>query len=205
MNDYYVYQYLREDGTPYYIGKGKGNRLFSKKHTVNLPTDLTRIKKISENLTNDEARELEIKLIAKYGRKDLGTGILHNKTSGGEGINEPSDAIRKRMSDANKGKVLSEQTRAKISLARLGKSLSEETKQKMRKPKSDEHKKKISETQQKRKRNPLSEETKAKISLARKGKPGYPRTEETRQKMRGPRGPQKNPKRNTLQIISNTI
>jgi len=203
MNIYYVYQYLREDGTPYYIGKGKGNRLYSKKHSVNLPTDKNRIQIISDNLSQENARLLEIELIAKYGRKDLGTGILRNKTDGGEGCSNPSAEIRKKMSDANKGKVLSE-----THLQKLKEPRSEEYKAKLRKPKpprTEEHCRNISLAQSGKKRKPLSDETKAKISAARKGKPGTPRSEETRQKMRGLRGPQKNPRRNALQKTTSQI
>jgi hypothetical protein len=85
MHNYYTYTYLREDGTPYYIGKGTGKRAWSKQHRINLPTTPDRIQIINDGLTNDEAKAQEIALISKYGRKDLGTGILHNQTAGGDG------------------------------------------------------------------------------------------------------------------------
>jgi hypothetical protein len=81
---YYVYQYLRTDLTPYYIGKGKNNRL-SVKHRCKKPIDKNLIQIVANSLTESEAHLLERKLIAHYGRKDLCTGILRNLTSGGEG------------------------------------------------------------------------------------------------------------------------
>jgi hypothetical protein len=46
--NYYTYAYLREDGTPYYIGKGKGNRIHSKNGRVFLPPPKER-KNMSES------------------------------------------------------------------------------------------------------------------------------------------------------------
>ena len=83
--EYYTYAYLREDGTPYYIGKGKCDRIYSKNRKNKPPKDKSRIIYLKQNLTEEEAFKHEIYMIAVFGRKDLGTGILHNKTDGGEG------------------------------------------------------------------------------------------------------------------------
>ena len=188
---YYTYAYLREDKTPYYIGKGKGNRAY-KKHRkgIGVPKDKSRIIFLKQNLTEEEAFRHEIYMIAVFGRKDLGTGILHNLTDGGDGASGYvfSEETKKKLSEAHKGnttwlgKTHSEETKRKMSDTRKGKTLSEETKRKQSEAKkgktfSEESKRKMSEAQ---KGKSLSEETRRKMSETRKGK--IP-SKETRRKL----------------------
>lgn len=101
---YYVYAYLRKDNSPYYIGKGKGNRAYSK-HNVPVPKDKTRIVFLETNLTELGALALERRYIRWYGRKDVDTGILRNLTDGGEGISNPSVEVRHACGKAWRGKT----------------------------------------------------------------------------------------------------
>lgn len=102
--EYYTYAYLREDGTPYYIGKGKDRRAYKKgKGETRPPRDKSRIVILKRNLTEEEAFKHEIYMIAVFGRIDLGTGILRNKTDGGDGasgmVSPPS--VREAVSKSN--------------------------------------------------------------------------------------------------------
>jgi hypothetical protein len=86
---FYTYMWLREDGTPYYVGKGTGSRAFtSKNHCVHRPHDAARI--IVQHWSSEqEAFEMEMWWIALYGRKDVGTGCLRNRSNGGDGVRGP--------------------------------------------------------------------------------------------------------------------
>jgi hypothetical protein len=90
---FYTYIYLREDGSPYYVGKGSGRRAFARTPGHNPPKDVNRIL-ISDLSDENTAFEIESFLIAFWGRKDLGTGTLINITDGGEGPSNPSKATR---------------------------------------------------------------------------------------------------------------
>ena len=176
-NIFYTYAFLREDGTPYYIGKGKGDRAFrSRKGRVAPPLDKKRIILLKKNLTEEEAFKHECYMIAVFGRKDLGTGILWNFTDGGQGGagKTMGKETRAKISSAQKGRRLSEETKKKISVAK--KNMSEETKEKIRQAHigmkaTAETKRKISEAkrgERNHNKNGLSEQHKQNIAEAQR-------------------------------------
>ena len=120
---FYTYAYLRQDGTPYYIGKGKGRRVYQRHPGVTVPQDRTKIKFLKQDLTEEEAHRHEIYLIDVLGRKENG-GILINRTDGGEGVSGVirSSEWRQRQSKAQSGKVMSESFKQKRREIMIGNS-----------------------------------------------------------------------------------
>ena len=152
----YVYQHIRLDKNEiFYIGIGSDNnyqrahKYGRNKHWNNVvnKTEYT-VEIIYDNLTWNDACEKEKELIKRYGRFDLNTGHLTNKTDGG---------------DSNFGFVFTEEHKAKLRKAHTGKKLSKE------------HCEKISKSNKGHKNYNLivTEETKRKMSKALKGKASW--------------------------------
>ena len=49
--NFYVYAYLRNDGTPYYIGKGKGYRAWTNQKIISVPKDRSCIVLVEQNIS----------------------------------------------------------------------------------------------------------------------------------------------------------
>lgn len=170
---FYIYVYLdpRKKGDyeygdyefecePFYVGKGHGKRSFEHlresqlKHKTHKNNKINKIRgeglepiiiKISENLFESNAFDLEVKLIKLIGRYDLGYGPLTNKTDGGEGI---------------VGLIKTKEHRRNLSISRTGYKHTDEAKENISKSLigNDRHK-----------GCNHSEETKKQISESKKG------------------------------------
>lgn len=174
----YVYGEYSFDYEPFYVGKGKGKRIYAhlKESVINKNTNKYKINKIKkilketsknpiilkirENLSENDAFVLETYFIEIIGRIDLKKGPLTNLTNGGDG---PSNQI------------VSDETKEKLRIINTGKKLSNETKNKMSKARSNGN---IWNFGKKGKESPIY---------------GIKRSEETKTKMRNVKIKEKNP------------
>ena len=139
----YLYRHIRLDKNEvFYIGIADDNgykRSMSKysrnKHWLSVvsKTDYE-VEIVLDGLTKQEACEKEIEFITLYGRRDLKSGTLVNKTGGGEGslkrvwTKEQIESVTIK----NKNKIVSEKTKQKIKDSHVGmkgKSHTEKSKQ----------------------------------------------------------------------------
>ena len=130
-----------KDFSIFYVGIGKDvKRAYRKSQRSNYWERVAKkygytVEILREDISQEDACELEILLIEEYGRRDLGTGILVNMTDGGE-LNlgkTVSLETREKISKANKGKTRSKELREKMSRDYMGRVHSKETREKISK------------------------------------------------------------------------
>lgn len=189
--DYYVYIYFRLDGTPCYVGKGRGRRWkihLNGAHNPRLAKIIERsggelpIAIIRDELTDADAKATEVALIAAIGRGK--NGPLVNFTDGGEGTigwKQP-DHVREAVSRAQTGRNPTAETRMKMAQSQVGRKHPDEVKAKISRSHqgkiiSEDHRQRMREG---RKGMKLTPEHRAAIGAAIKGRVV---SEETRAKM----------------------
>jgi hypothetical protein len=151
--EYYTYIYYdpSRNNEPIYVGKGhklrawrhltlKGNGPFTCRLKHMKKNNVKPVIGIYSGFDEELALLVEVELIAKFGRKDLGRGPLLNLTDGGEGTkgntgkqawnkNIPmAEETKEKLSKANKGKkhIFTEEHRKKLSESRKNKPWSVE-------------------------------------------------------------------------------
>lgn len=118
----YVYRHIRLDkNEPFYIGVGEDNTKNIGKYDRAYDTHCRNkhwkgiyaktcieVEILVDDLPYEKAYEKEIEFIKLYGRTDLGTGILCNKTNGGPGVFKPiySEKTLKKKRDNRKHKMI---------------------------------------------------------------------------------------------------
>jgi hypothetical protein len=147
---FYVYVLSRPCGMPFYVGVGSKWRISFHEYEAVKRAARTHKSAIIRKLlasgegvsyaivgwfdTWDEGAAVERQLIAKHGRRDLGTGILANRTDGGEGapnikwqMTEARAAGIARAAEKSRGRKLTEDHKARTSASLKGRENSAET------------------------------------------------------------------------------
>lgn len=162
-DNFYVYRIDARDGTPLYFGKGRRFRYRNIEQRsapikAAIKAGQTRAPvKLLQNLTEAEAHAIEVMLIAKTGRADLGKGPLLNLSDGGPGWTNPSPEARARMRARIAELLETTDLRARLSAA-----------QRVRPPRSPETREKLAAAQRGKR---MSAETKRKLLEANRGRP----------------------------------
>lgn len=155
-----VYLHRKQsDDSIFYVGMGDLKRAYSKQRSEWWRKLVEKygykIEIYKDNLTQEEAFNLEVELISKYGRIDLKNGQLINQTKGGLAVEGISCNISKKKSKSLKSVIRTDEWKNKISLAHKGKI------------KSKEHRENIAKS---RLGTKIPEEVKAKMKLSNKSK-----------------------------------
>jgi hypothetical protein len=137
MPKFYIYVHkTKDDGVPFYVGKGTRRRAWSWSGRNSKWTEVAKrhgmsVEIVSHHDNQDEAFEVEKALISQLSQFFNLCNIAKGGAGGTSAGYRHSDEIKARISTAQKGRKKSDDHRRKLSEAISGRQLSEETRAKM--------------------------------------------------------------------------